>query len=65
MQNLAILYGITTALIMGLLVMEKKSAYALGLAEGKLQKMEEFKDTFVPNPSNVFPDATLDTTGGF
>jgi hypothetical protein len=65
MKNLAILYGITTALIMGLLVMEKRSAYALGLAEGKLQKMEEFKDTFVPNPANVFPDATLDTTGGF
>ena len=48
-----------------LIALETKQSYKLGLAEGKLQKMEEFKDTFVPNPSNVFPDATLDTTGGF
>ena len=32
-------------------------AYKLGLARGQLQKMEEFKDTYIPKPSNVYPDA--------
>ena len=31
--------------------------YELGIAEGKLAKMEQFKEKFMPNPKNVFPDA--------
>ena len=37
--------------------------YMYGRSEGELNKMEYFKDTYVPNPSNVYPD-TVDSLGG-
>jgi hypothetical protein len=29
----------------------------LGVAEGKLEVLEEFKHLYMPNPANVYPDA--------
>jgi hypothetical protein len=54
-----------TLAVLFIIKVERDVSYRLGLAEGKLNKMEEFKDTFVPNPANVFPDAITDTVGGF
>ena len=37
--------------------------YMYGVSKGELNKMEAFKDIYVPNPSNVYPDA-VDSLGG-
>ena len=57
--------GAVALVVIFIIKVERDVSYRLGLAEGKLNKMEEFKDTFVPNPANVFPDAITDTVGGF
>jgi hypothetical protein len=63
-KEIRLLYVSIIAIMLLFLLAEKNNAYSLGLAQGKLHKMEEFKNTFIPNPANVFPDAILDTTGG-
>ena len=48
--------GLYIALILFSLAFSGFCVY-LGIVWGELRKMEEFKDTFMPNPKNVFPDA--------
>lgn len=56
MKNVLIIATVfNTLLLMGAISI---LGYKYGQAKGELKKMEEFRELYVPNPSNVFPDAS-------
>ena len=57
-REIRILYFFIVALLIVFGYFTVKLSYNLGVSKGKLEKMEEFRSVFMPNPANVFPDAT-------
>lgn len=51
------LITLALALTLTLLGLISALGYRYGEAKGKLLKMEEFQEVYMPNPKNVFPNA--------
>jgi len=55
-----ILYVVICAMLVFFLFVIAGLQYNYGVAKGELKQMNIFKEKFMPDPKNVFPDATLE-----
>ena len=53
------LYVVIITFIFIFAIFDTYKSYKFGIAKGKLLKMEEFRDSFMPKPENVFPNAVV------